>query len=127
VATQTASQAEEYEASVTMVLRVGSEDPAPSVFPLLVWPEKHSSGVPKLRHPLLDAHLELVSVRLRPNSTLAVAYDLEVFFAGIAKNPLEVQQADFVEFIPVRRSNPGLPPLRTQSSATPKAAVSALA
>ena len=45
---------------------------------------------PRLGHPLVDGYLELVAARLRPNSTLAVAYDLKVFFTVVAKDPTAV-------------------------------------
>ncbi len=59
----------------------------PSVFPTLKLPPQGSSAAPRLGHRLVDGYLELVAARLRPNSTLAVAYDLKVFFAVVEKDP----------------------------------------
>jgi Zn-dependent protease with chaperone function len=36
-------------------------------------------------HVLLDDYLEFVAARARPNTLLAVAYDLKVFFTEVAK------------------------------------------
>ena len=44
-------------------------------------------GVIRLGHPLVDLYFEFVSLRLRPNSVLAIAYDLKVFFGAVAKDP----------------------------------------
>ncbi len=41
---------------------------------------------------LLDDYLEFVAARCRPNTVLAVAFDLKVFFAFVGKPPLEVTQ-----------------------------------
>jgi hypothetical protein len=37
--------------------------------------------------PLLDAYLEFLTVRSRPNTVAAVAYDLKVFFTVVGKPP----------------------------------------
>lgn len=57
-----------------------------------------------LGNVLVDEYLESVHARLRPNSTLAVAYDLKVFFTVIAKGPLEVRRRDVLEFIRAQRT-----------------------
>jgi site-specific recombinase XerD len=49
--------------------------------------------------PLLDAYLEFLGVRSRPNTVLAVAYDLKVFFAVVGKPPGEVVAADVLAFV----------------------------
>jgi hypothetical protein len=36
---------------------------------------------------LLDAYLEFLAVRSRPNTVVAVAYDLKVFFTAVGKPP----------------------------------------
>ena len=36
---------------------------------------------------LLDEYLEFLAGRCRPNTVLAVAYDLKVFFTAVAKSP----------------------------------------
>jgi hypothetical protein len=78
-----------------------------SSFPLLRFPEKGSDAAPRLGHRLVDGYLELVAARLRPNSTLAVAYDLKVFFAVVAKDPVEVRRADVLAFVRAQRSPKG--------------------
>jgi hypothetical protein len=37
--------------------------------------------------PLLDKYLEFLAGRCRPNTVLAVAYDLKVFFTVVGKPP----------------------------------------
>jgi hypothetical protein len=49
-----------------------------SPFPRLVFAEPGSSAAPRVGHRLVDGYLELVSARLRPNSTLAIAYRPQV-------------------------------------------------
>src|SRR5262245_20113538 len=39
----------------------------------------------ELGHPVVDGYLELVRVRCRPNTVLAAAYDLRVFFGVVAR------------------------------------------
>jgi site-specific recombinase XerD len=53
---------------------------------------------------LVDSYLELVAARLRPNSTLAVAYDLKVFFTVVGKEPTAVTRADIVAFVRQQRA-----------------------
>jgi integrase/recombinase XerD len=48
--------------------------------------------------------LESVHARLRPNSTLAVVYDLKVFFTVIDVDPLDVRRRHVLEFIRVQRT-----------------------
>ena len=62
-----------------------------------------SRVAPMLGHPLVDDYLESVHARLRPNSTLAVVYDLKVFFAVIDVDPLDVRRRHVLEFIRVQR------------------------
>jgi integrase/recombinase XerD len=57
-----------------------------------------------LRHPLLDAYLGLLEARARPNTVLAQAFDLKVFFSVVAKEPAEVKAADVLAFIKDQRS-----------------------
>lgn len=56
-----------------------------------------------LGHPLLDDYLALVAARARPNTVLATAYDLKVFFSIIDKEPVEVEVADVLAFIKAQR------------------------
>ena len=48
---------------------------------------------------LLDAYLEFLAVRSRPNTVAAVAYDLKVFFAVVAKPPRRGVAADVLGFV----------------------------
>lgn len=54
--------------------------------------------------PTLDAYLEFVGARGRPNTLLAIAYDLKVFFSVVGKEPSAVVTADVLEFIKAQRS-----------------------
>ena len=62
---------------------------------------------------VLDAYLEFLAVRSRPNTVAAVAYDLKVFFAVVGKPPRRVVAADVLAFVtaqyaggPARRLQP---------------------
>jgi len=57
-----------------------------------------------VRHPRLDAYVELVTARARWNTVLATAFDLKVFFSIVDKDPVEVTTADVLEFIKVQRT-----------------------
>jgi integrase/recombinase XerD len=76
----------------------------PITFPKLTLPDPGSSVAPTLGHPLVDDYLESVHARLRPNSTLAVVYDLKVFFTVIDVDPLEVRRRHVLGFIRVQRT-----------------------
>jgi site-specific recombinase XerD len=52
---------------------------------------------------LLDAFLELVAARSRPNTVLAAGFDLKVFFSVVDKDPLEVGTADVLAFVAAQR------------------------
>ncbi|TQC37595.1 integrase, partial [Rhodococcus sp. WS4] len=45
----------------------------------------------------------MVAARARPNTVLATAYDLKVFFTEVAKEPQEVAGADVLAFIAAQR------------------------
>ncbi len=47
--------------------------------------------VVRLGCPVLDAYLEFLAGRSRPNTVLAVAYDLKVFFTVVGKPPRQVR------------------------------------
>ena len=51
-----------------------------------------AGGVPRLGHGLLDDYLQMVAARARPNTVLAAAFDLKVFFTVVAKWPEEVDR-----------------------------------
>jgi integrase len=53
---------------------------------------------------LLDDYLEFAAGRARPNTVLAIAYDLGVFFRVVGKVPAEVSSADVLAFITAQRS-----------------------
>ncbi|MGA9859883.1 MAG: site-specific integrase, partial [Solirubrobacteraceae bacterium] len=57
----------------------------------------------RLGHPLLDAYLDLVSARGRPNTLLASAFDLKVFFSIIDKEPVDVVATDVLTFLKAQR------------------------
>jgi integrase/recombinase XerD len=54
--------------------------------------------------PLADAYLEFLGGRCRRNTVRAVAYDLTVFFAAVAKPPDQVGPADVLAFITAQRT-----------------------
>lgn len=58
----------------------------------------------ELGHPVVDGYLELVRARCRPNTVLATAYDLRVFFSVVGKEPVEVSTADVLGFVKAQRS-----------------------
>ena len=53
---------------------------------------------------LLDEYLEFLAGRCRPNTVLAVAYDLKVFFTMVAKSPRRVRPADVLAFMTAQRT-----------------------
>jgi site-specific recombinase XerD len=59
--------------------------------------------VVRLGVPLLDEYLEFLAGRCRPNTVLAVAYDLKVFFAVVAKPPRRVRPVDVLGFMTAQR------------------------
>ncbi|MDQ3475722.1 MAG: site-specific integrase, partial [Actinomycetota bacterium] len=60
--------------------------------------------VVRLGVPLVDDYLEFVEGRCRPNTVLAAAYDLRVFFGVVDKAPAEVRPADVLGFITAQRT-----------------------
>ncbi|MER5423948.1 hypothetical protein [Streptosporangium roseum] len=56
-----------------------------------------------LGHALVDDYLEFVAARYRPNTLLATAYDLKVFFSEIPKEPADVVTADIFAFITAQK------------------------
>ena len=72
--------------------------------PLLVRIPRPGGGeLIRLGHPLLDAYLDLVSARGRPNTLLATAFDLKVFFSIIDKEPGDVVTTDVLAFVKAQR------------------------
>ncbi len=64
------------------------------------------SGEPVVRLgiALVDDYLEFLDGRCRPNTVLAAAYDLKVFFTVVAKAPAEVRASDVLGFITAQRT-----------------------
>src|SRR5499425_559495 len=54
--------------------------------------------------PLADVYLEFLGGRCRPNTVLAAAYDLKVFFTVVAKPPGEVRPADVLASLTAQRT-----------------------
>src|SRR5262249_23915599 len=54
--------------------------------------------------PRADVYLEFLGGRCRPNTVLAAAYDLKVFFTIVARPPGEVRPADVLAFITAQRT-----------------------
>jgi integrase/recombinase XerD len=57
--------------------------------------------------PLADVYLEFLGGRCRPNTVLAAAYDLKVFFTVVGKPPDQVLPADVLAFITAQRTGRG--------------------
>jgi len=58
----------------------------------------------RLGMPLVDDYLEFLAGRCRPNTVLAAAYDLRVFFGVVGKPPEEVRTTDVLGFITAQRT-----------------------
>lgn len=57
----------------------------------------------RVGHELIDEFLEFVRARARPNTVKAYAHDLKVFFAVVAKDPVEVTARDVMAFVSQQR------------------------
>src|SRR5689334_20730483 len=57
--------------------------------------------------PLVDIYLEFLGGRCRPNTVLAAAYDLKVFFEVVARPADQVRPADVLGFITAQRTGRG--------------------
>ena len=72
----------------------------PTTAPCLIWSEGPAGErVARLGQPLLDDYLEFLAGRCRPNTVLAVGYDLKVFFTVVGKQPRRVRAADVLAFM----------------------------
>jgi integrase/recombinase XerD len=71
---------------------------------------RNASGdlVVRLGVPLLDRYLDFLAARSRPNTVLAVAYDLRVFFAVVGRAPHDVRSADVLGFVTAQHTGCGL-------------------
>jgi site-specific recombinase XerD len=54
--------------------------------------------------PLADVYLEFLGGRSRPNTVLAAAYDLKVFFTVVGKPPDQVRPGDVLAFVTAQRT-----------------------
>src|SRR3954453_20503525 len=60
--------------------------------------------VVRLGMPLVDEYLDFLAGRCRPNTVLAAAYDLRVFFRVVGKAPTAVCRAAVLAFITAQRT-----------------------
>ena len=60
--------------------------------------------VVRLGMPLVDKYLEFLEGRCRPNTVLAAAYDLRVFFRVVGKPATDVCPADVLAFVTAQRT-----------------------
>lgn len=58
----------------------------------------------RLGHELLDDYLTFLAGRARPNSVLAAAFDLKVFFTWAQQEPAEVTTRDVINFVAAQRA-----------------------
>ena len=58
----------------------------------------------RLGVPVFDEYLGFVAGRCRPNTVLAAAYDLKVFFTVVGKQPEDVRPADVLGLVTAQRS-----------------------
>src|SRR5262245_38433650 len=77
-----------------------------SFFPCLVR-SVSSSGEARyaLGDPNVDRSREFVAGRCRPNTVRAVAFDLNVFFTVVARDPVAVTAPDVFEFLAAQRGD----------------------
>jgi hypothetical protein len=76
-----------------------------SLDPCLIGPDAHAGELPVLLGvPPLDEYLRSVAGRCRPNTVLAAAYDLRVFFTVVGKDPERVGPADVLAFVTAQRA-----------------------
>lgn len=67
-------------------------------------PPKTPADAPSLGQPDVDDYLRVVAARARPNTLLATAYDLKVFFTVVGKEPAEVTSRDVLAFLEQQRA-----------------------
>ncbi|WP_299519389.1 tyrosine-type recombinase/integrase [uncultured Serinicoccus sp.] len=72
------------------------------VLPCVVRPVHPGRG--SLGDPRLDAYVEFVAARARPNTVLATWFDLKVFFTVVGKPVDEVRAVDVLGFISAQRA-----------------------
>lgn len=91
------------------------------VLPCLIPPAKTDlRRAGSLGDPLLDAYLEFLAARSRPNTVLATWFDVKVFFTVVAKPVDQVRAVDVLGFITAQRSGlSGLPDPRLVAASAP--------
>lgn len=67
-------------------------------------PPVDRGSVPTLGHSDVDDYLLFVASRARPNTLLATAYDLKVFFSVVGKEPAAVTTRDVLGFLKQQRA-----------------------
>ena len=67
-------------------------------------PANSTGEIPRSGDPLVDEYLAFVAARARPNTLLAQAFDLRVFFAATDVGVCEVSTADVLAFINSQRA-----------------------
>ncbi|MFE2092264.1 hypothetical protein [Streptomyces sp. NPDC059460] len=72
-----------------------------------------------LGHAVVDDYLEFVAARCRPNTLLATAYDLKVFFSAVPKEPTDVVTADVFAFITAQKKETVSSPAPVPGSIVP--------
>ena len=63
--------------------------------------------VVRVGDPLVDEYLVFMGSRARPNTVLAAAFDLKVFFTVVGKAPLQVRGSDVLGFIRAQQTGAG--------------------
>ena len=58
----------------------------------------------RVGHGPVDDYLHFLAGRARPNTLLATAYDLKVFFAWSGKDPAAVRSRDVIDFVAAQRA-----------------------
>ena len=61
----------------------------------------------RVGHPLADEYLVFLGARARPNTVLATAFDLKVFFSVVGKPPTRVSSGDVFGFIRSQQTGEG--------------------
>jgi integrase/recombinase XerD len=70
-------------------------------------PDEGDRPVLRLGHRLVDGYLEFLAARARPNTVVAYAFDLKVFFDVVGREPVEVTSQDVLGFITSQRAPAG--------------------
>ena len=97
------------------------------LLPCVIPPDGASNGFSpgSLDDVLLDAYLEFVAARSRPNTVLATWYDLKVFFEVVGKPVDQVRSVDVLGFITAQRAGlSALPDPQLLSATSAEAGVS---